>query len=107
MTETAETNPAAIDMTDPGPARPRPRTPCPRCGKLLTLRTLAEKHICGKKTREPRTGRRMDPDKKFERQKAAAVRRFERRIGQEPVPDATLMDQIDGSGATEPLDALS
>ena len=68
---------------------------------MLKLRTLAEKHVCSKKTMEPRKGRRMDPVKKPERQKLAAIRRFERRTG---ILDATLTDQID---ATEPLDAPS
>ena len=85
---------AAMDSTA------RDRIPCPRCGKMLRLRTLAEKHVCSKKTKEPRKGRRMDPVKKLERQKLAAVRRFERRTG---IFDTTLMDRID---ATE-LDAPS
>ena len=74
---------AASDMAvDSGPARPpRPRVPCPGCGKLLALRTLAEKHVCVRKVREPRKGWTMEPGKRFERQKAAAIRRFEQRNG--------------------------
>jgi len=84
------------------------------------LRTLAEKHVCGKKTREPRKGWRMDPGKKLERQKAAAIRRFEQRTsrGQEPpIPDDAVhsmaIDRIDAQGSgtdaiSEPApDALS
>jgi len=43
------------------------------------LRTLAEKHVCGK-TEASRKGRKMDPEKKLERQKTAAVNSFEKRM---------------------------
>jgi len=36
----------------------------------------------------------MDLEKKFERQKSAAIRRFEKRAG---ILDATLMDRIDAT----------
>jgi len=58
---------------------------------MLMLRTLAEKHVCSEKTKEPRKGRRMDPEKKFDRQKSAAIRRFEKRTG----ADSSLTDRID------------
>ena len=49
------------------------RIPCPACGRLLRIRTLAEKHTC---VRKPRAPRKMNPDKLLARRRAAAERRF-------------------------------
>ena len=49
------------------------KIPCPGCGKILRIRTLAEKHTCARK---PRKSWRLDPDKLLAKRRAAAERRF-------------------------------
>jgi hypothetical protein len=53
------------------------RIACPGCGKLLTVRVLAEKHHCD---RVPRKPWRLDPETLAERRKCAAERRFQCRM---------------------------
>jgi len=58
------------------------RMACPGCGKLLRVRTLAEKHTCARK---PRKSWRMEPERLLARRRAAAERRFLARRGGEVV----------------------
>ena len=58
------------------------RVACPGCGKLLRIRTLAEKHTCARK---PRKSWKMEPDRLQARRRAAAERRFLSRCGGEVV----------------------
>jgi hypothetical protein len=53
----------------------------------LRPRTLAEKHVCGK-AEGSRKGRKMDPEKKLERQKSAALHRFEKRMAKSAAKSA-------------------
>ena len=58
------------------------RVACPGCGKLLRIRTLAEKHTCARK---PRKSWNMDSERLLNRRRAAAERRFLSRCGGEVV----------------------
>ena len=57
----------------------QPTAACPSCGKLLSIRVLAEKHHCDRKPRKPW---KMDPERLLERRKLAAAKRFETRMAQ-------------------------
>ena len=59
-----------------------PKMPCPGCGKLLRIRTLAEKHTCARK---PRKAWKMESERLLARRRAAAERRFLARCGGEGV----------------------
>jgi hypothetical protein len=72
MTEAEELNAAAESD----------RMACPGCGKLLRVRTLAEKHTCARK---PRKSWKTDPERLRVRRRAAAERRFLARRGGEVV----------------------
>ena len=62
----------------PGSERPtQPRTACPGCGRVLSIRVLAEKHRCDRMPRKPW---KMGPEKLLERRRRAAERRFQCRM---------------------------
>ena len=54
------------------------KIPCLGCGRVLRIRTLAEKHNCVRKLRK---SWKTDPDKLQSRRRAAAERRFLARQG--------------------------
>jgi hypothetical protein len=80
--------PTPASILPPQPASILPATvmagkmQCPRCGRLLRIRTLAEKHTCARKPRAPW---KMNPEKLLARRRAAAERRFLARCGGEGV----------------------
>ena len=75
MLETSEAmEPMVVEATEPAATEPmEDKMPCPGCGKVLRVRTLAEKHTCARK---PRKSWKMDPDRPQARRRAAAERRF-------------------------------
>ena len=84
---TAEPAPMALEPApEPTTAEPAPtalgKMQCPSCGKLLRIRTLAEKHTCARRPRKPW---KMDPERLLARRRAAAERRFLARRGGEVV----------------------
>ena len=68
--------------------RARPRIACPGCGKLLTVRVLAEKHHCD---RVPRKPWKLDPETLAGRRKCAADRRFHCRMARRTGSDSARM----------------
>jgi len=88
MSETSALGPVAAPMTveaeEPNAAAEPvgDKMLCPGCGKVLRIRTLAEKHFC---VRKPRKSWKMEPDKLQARRRAAAERRFLARQGGEVV----------------------